>query len=346
MQRAFVELDRVWHSHTMCCPPRLRLSLVVALLVGSHAACTDDGASTGPPTSESLTEPGDGAELKSDSFGTPNGPPPGTVVRLQLEHGAFPFTGTLPNVVAYLPAHFDPAKPLGLVIYLHGWWNCADNVIRPKNGTCTAGRSAHNAYNLANQLEASGRNAIVLVPELMFEQASSDPGRFAEQDAFYDLVDEALTALSDQTGGLALWDVSTIVVASHSGGYKAAAGIAAVGGLWVDELYLLDSLYGETERFDGFISDDLAAFGASPPARRFVSVYSRDGGALAYTQAMAGRIAPAFGDRPTSVLDDRTTATLTSAQLGRGVIFKRTGLGHDDVPRYYFARLLATSSLP
>lgn len=327
----------------MRCPSRLLLSFV-ALFASVLAGCADDHP-TGPPTSESLTEPGDGAELKSDSFGTPNGAPPGTVVRLQLQHGAFPFTGTLPNVVAYVPKHFDPAKALGLVVYLHGWWNCADNVIRPKNGTCVAGRAAHNAYNLANQLEASGRNAILLVPELMFEQASSDPGRFAEQDAFYDLVDEALTALSDETGGLALWDVSTIVVASHSGGYKAAAGIAAVGGLWVDELYLLDSLYGETERIDGFITDDPTAFTA-PATRRFVSVYSRDGGALAYTQAMAKRIVPAFADSPDSVLDDRTTATLTNAQLGRSVLFKRTGLGHDDIPRYYFARLLGTSGLP
>jgi hypothetical protein len=46
------------------------------------------------------------------------------------------------------------------------------------------------------------------------------------------------------------------------------------------------------------------------------------------------------------VLDDRTTSTLTPAQYDRGLLFKRSGLSHDDVPRYYFRKLLETSSLP
>ncbi|MFO0744744.1 MAG: hypothetical protein U1F43_03585 [Myxococcota bacterium] len=325
--------------------PFLMIALASAALA---SACTSsDPAADGPPSSETLSEPSDGAELKADGSGVSTGTPPGTLVRLQLEHGAFPASGTLPNAVVYVPKAFDPTAPVGLVVYLHGFWNCAENVLRPKNGACVAGRAAHNAYNLANQLEASGRNALLLVPELAFEQASSDPGRLAEQDAFYDLVDEALTQLAaadDQVGSLALWDLTTIVVASHSGGYKAAAGIASVGGLWVDELYLLDSLYGMDDAFDAYLQDDLDALQAAPPTRRFADVYSKDAGTLAASQAMAKRAAAALP--AAALLDDRTTATLTTAQYAHGALFKRTGLGHDDIPRYYFGRLLATSSLP
>jgi len=38
--------------------------------------------------------------------------------------------------------------------------------------------------------------------------------------------------------------------------------------------------------------------------------------------------------------------TLVDADYAHGLVFKRSGLAHDDVPRYYFGRLLATSGLP
>lgn len=319
---------------------RLFLALPVLLL-----ACGEGPADSpsGPPADETLSESGDGAELKGDSFGTPTGTPPGTTRRLQIEHGAFPASGTLPNVVAYIPARFDPSQPFGLVVYLHGWWNCADNVIRPKNGACLPGRAAHNAYNLANQLEGANKNAILLVPELAFEQASSDPGRLTEEGLFYELVDETLTQLAPDIAGVGTWDATSIVIASHSGGYKAASGIASVGGLWIDELYLLDSLYGLEDTFDAWVEEDLEAFSASPPTRRLACVYSKTGGTLTRCQAMAGRM-DALTER--GLLADATSATLTTAQYANGLLFKRTGLSHDDVPRYYFGRLLATSSLP
>lgn len=324
-------------------PTRTLLALSALLL-----ACGEDQPdySLGPPADEVLAESGDGAELKGDSFGTPTGTPPGTTRRLQLEHGAFPASGNLPNVVAYLPARFDPSQPFGLVIYLHGWWNCADNVIRPKNGACLPGRAAHNAYNLANQLEGSNKNAILLVPELAFEQASSDPGRLAEEGLFASLVDEALTQLAPDIDSRTTWDVASVVVASHSGGYKAASGIVSVGGLWIDELYLLDSFYGLEDTFDAWVEDDLAGFAAAPPevpTRRLACVYSKTGGTLSRCQAMATRLSELTDS---GLLDDRTSATLTTAQYGHGLLFKRTGLSHDDVARYYFGRLLATSTLP
>lgn len=325
------------HRHLL-----LALSSTLLLACGQDAA----DAPSAPPATEDLGEPGDGAELKGDSFGTPTGTPPGTTLSLQLEHGAFPVSGDLPNAVVYVPSRFDPSAPFGLVIYLHGWWNCAGNVIAPKNGTCRPGGARHNAYNLANQLEASNRNALLIVPELAFEQASSDPGRFVEDGLFFALVDEALSHLTDPLAGRTVWDVASIVLASHSGGYKAASGIVSVGGLQIDELYLLDSLYGLEDTFDAFIEEDPAAFTAAPPegpTRRFACVYTKFGGTLDRCQAMATRLRELAGG---GLLDDRTTATLTATQYVNGLIFKRTGLSHDDVARYYFARLLATSALP
>lgn len=330
-------------------------TLATVTLATLATGCADDGdpaaTSDGPPATEVLSEPGDGAELKADGFGAPTTPAPGAVFRLSIEHGAFPADTArgLPNVVAYVPARFDATQPFGVVVFLHGFWNCAENVIRPKNGSCVPRGAIHNAYNLANQLEGSNRNAILVVPELAFEQASSAPGALENQDTFYAMVDEVMTQLADTTGGLTLWDAATIVVASHSGGYHAASGIITNGGLWVDELYLLDSLYGDDERFDAFVADNADLMAETPPVRRFATVYSQTGGTLAAAQAMAGRAKATLADHAVdaaTLLDDRTTATLTTAQYGHGALFKRTGLGHDDIPRYYFGRLLATSTLP
>ena len=41
--------------------------------------------------------------------------------------------------------------------------------------------------------------ALLIVPELAFEQGSSEPGGLAESDAFYALVDDTLSALSEAT---------------------------------------------------------------------------------------------------------------------------------------------------
>ena len=108
--------------------------------------------------------------------------PPATsaeTARLEIAHGAVAATPIRPNVVVYLPRSFDRSALLDVVVFLHGWWNCADNVLRPSDGACGVGRAPRNAYDLAAQLEDSRRNAILIVPELAFDQASSDPGERA-----------------------------------------------------------------------------------------------------------------------------------------------------------------------
>ncbi len=271
---------------------------------------------------------------------------PGETVELVLQSGAVPGSADRPNAVVYIPAGYDTSQP-NIVVYLHGWWNCARNVIRPRNGACAPGHAARNAYNLAGQLESAKKNAILVVPELMFEQASSDPGALGQADAFYALIDEVMTQLGDKVGNMGVWDVSQIAVASHSGGYIAAASIVKQGGLPISELWLLDSLYGNTGDFDAWVDsdDDRPAFATRPFTMRMSDVYTCCAGTLANSQAMAGR-AKSWFDDGSVVLDDRSGRTLGGADYAHGLVFKRSGLGHDDVPRYYFGQLLATSGLP
>jgi hypothetical protein len=300
----------------------MRWALLLALV-----GCAD-------PTADPADNGSDSADAKADSF---SATAPGRVLRLWLDHGVFPQTPAHPSALVYVPAHFDATPPLNLVVYLHGFNNCVDNVIRSTNGSCGSG--TRNSYALAAQLEASQKNALLLLPEVAYDRASADPGQLAVDNGFQALLGEVLGKLGD-VGNYTLNDVGTVIVASHSGGYKAAAGIANQGGVYVSEVWLLDSLYGETDQFDTWVTSDLDSIGAA--ARRFAAVYTATGGTLANSQAMATRAA-GWVDA-SSLVDDRTTATLSTTAFQHGLVFKRTGLSHDGVPRYYFLKLLSSSS--
>jgi hypothetical protein len=105
------------------------------------------------------------------------GPPTPATLELQLAAGAFlPHDATTPNAILYVPTRFTNDLPLDVVVYIHGFNNCIRNAIRPENGTCTPGGAVHNAYDLLTQLEASNKNAILLLPEVAFEMASGAIG--------------------------------------------------------------------------------------------------------------------------------------------------------------------------
>ncbi|HEY5925967.1 MAG TPA: hypothetical protein VIV11_29970 [Kofleriaceae bacterium] len=263
---------------------------------------------------------------------------------LTIAAGAFPPTADHPNVVVYAPHNFDPALPLELVVYLHGFNNCAENVIGDSAGLCTASGSPRPAAALASQLDSSARNALLVVPQLGFDTSSSNPGALGVADGFRALLAETLSALPSPLGPLDLAARRRVIVASHSGGYTAAAAIASAGGIAIDELWLLDSLYGQTAQFDGWVMADIASF-SSPPDRRFANVYTAGAGTRTNSEAMATRAASWVAADPSALVDDRTTMPIADADLGRGLVFKLSELSHDDVPRTYFARLLSTSPL-
>ncbi len=294
-------------------------------------------------------EPEDDAELGGfadgeAASGKADGAPAGrTVVLRDLEHAAFPGTGRV-DAVVYVPADYDPsAGPTDVVVFLHGHHNCVENVIRRGNGRCRPGGAPRQAYDLAAQLEASGRRAILLVPELAFDAASSAPGALGEPDGFEALLTEVGARLEPTLGApLSSW--GDVVVVAHSGGYRTASRIARVGGYPVRQLYLLDSLYDAVADFAAWIDEDLESF--APDAswrRRFASVYT-GGTPQTFSRALATSLAPRVASGV--LLDDRTTRTWSDADHARGLMFKRSGLGHDAVVRWYFGRLLAASELP
>jgi len=332
-------------------PPLALLAASLAVVGCGSGATAGDGAQ--PIDAGDASAPVDAA-APADATRPVLGP---ATFRLTLDAGAFPPTAAHPSALVYVPSGFDPTPPLAVVVFLHGFDNCVDNVVRDAGASCdpNGGTPVRAAYALAAQLEAAGRNALLLVPEIDFDVATGNPGTLGASGGFRALLDETLRDLAPVLGARTSADVGELVVASHSGGYQAAAGIAARGGVPVDELYLLDSLYGDFADFDAWVRQDLASFAAATdggsPARRFADVYTSFGGTLANSQQMADRAAgwlaadPALADAG-ALVDDRTTSTWSAGTYRHGLLFKQSGLSHDGVPRYYFGHLLATSALP
>lgn len=266
----------------------------------------------------------DEAHVLDDTFDDTHAdaPPRGEVIPLVLDHAAVVGTADRPNAVVYVPDGYDASHPAAIV-FLHGFYNCASNVVKSANSSCGGG--VRNAYHLAAQLDAAQKNALIIVPELAYDRASSDPGALPEAGTFAAMLDDVALQLATPLP-------EYTIVASHSGGYRAAAAIARDA--HVDELWLLDSLYGETSSFDAYIQ--------SAPAR-FANVYTVGGGTLANSQAEVSR-ARSWVDA-SQITDDRGKKVLDDEDFAHELVFKQSGLSHDDVPRYYFNRLVATSGL-
>ena len=184
------------------------------------------------------------------------------------------------------------------------------------------------------------------MPELRFNHGAPDPGRLAADGALRSLVDEVLWRVGDAYGGLSTARLVRTVVISHSGGFHAAAALATRGGLPVDELCLLDSLYGEEEAFFGFADAVLT----EPGQRCLINLYgsSTERRSLALL-ARARAVAAARGLDAAVVAGSDTPAA--AAQIlpgmpGARVVSQRVPIAHAAMPAALVGRLLAASRLP
>jgi hypothetical protein len=268
-----------------------------------------------------------------------------------LDGGVFAPTASHPSVLLYVPRNFDPRPPLSVIAYIHGFNNCVENIVRDAGQACSTGGAVRNAYSLAAQLEASGKNALFVAPEVEFDQANGNPGNLQYPGLFKRLLQETLNDAASVIGPHTTDEIGELIVVSHSGGYRAADDIVTYGGLPVREVWMFDSLYNwspTTTDFEAWAKQDLGSFRA--PFRRFCSFYTVLAGCAGTdcnSHMMADDIQRAYGTDAGVVLDDRSqTTTWSDAEYHHGFLYKWSSLAHDNIPRYYFERMLSTSGLP
>jgi hypothetical protein len=143
-----------------------------------------------------------------------------------------PFSGHYDDssVLLVVPQGLDVSKTVDLVFWFHGWHNNIDTALR--------------FYGLADQFAASGRNAVLVLPEAAKNAADSYGGKMRQEGMFNLLVADVVDALRREGIVPAGAAAGHVVLAGHSGAYSVMADILNHGRQPVDEVFLFDALYG------------------------------------------------------------------------------------------------------
>ena len=157
------------------------------------------------------------------------------------------------RVLLALPKGFDLARKFVIVVYFHG-------------NSATLERDVIGRQAVVDQLEDSGLNAVLVVPQLAVDALDSSAGRFWLEGAFKQFMAEAAQQLGRIAGraeARRAFEAAPIVLVAYSGGYDPAAYALAVGGLRdrIRGVLLLDAAFGESEAFaDWIVTNRRSAF--------------------------------------------------------------------------------------
>jgi hypothetical protein len=183
------------------------------------------------------------------------------VLRMTSAHTCFPDTGRAKgwldgdSVFRTVAGHYDDSSVLlvvpsglkrerevDLIFWFHGWHNNIDTALQ--------------FYGLARQFAASGREAVLVLPEAAKNAADSYSGKLRQRGDFRALVGDVVDELKRKgiVAGNAV--AGHIALGCHSGGYSAVADILGNGGVPVDEVFLFDALYGRVPVFLDWIKAD------------------------------------------------------------------------------------------
>jgi hypothetical protein len=226
------------------------------------------------------------------------------------------------TVAIFVPKGFQKGDATSLVFYFHGWRNNVDDTLKQ--------------FKVAEQLAASGVNAVLVLAEGPRNSPDSFGGKLEVTGVFKGLVDDVLTALKAR-GVVENTRPGSIVLAGHSGAYRVMAFILTRGGLTanVKEVYLFDALYGQMEKFAHWI-DRFPG--------KLIDIYTAEGGTK---------------DQSLDLMDDLRAweipfaavpeSTVTPELLKKNrLVFIDSPLAHDDVvaKNGQFRAYLEASALP
>jgi hypothetical protein len=227
------------------------------------------------------------------------------------------------TVALFIPQGFRPTATLDFVIHFHGWTNTVATTLR--------------TFHLVEQLVASGKNAILVIPEGPSNAPDSFGGKLEDADGFKRFMAEVIATLRTRADFKTQdFSVGRIILSGHSGGYRVIAGILDRGGLGknADEVWLFDALYGRTDSFLAW---------ADRTHGRLLNIYTDHGGTKAESEKLQARLIA----RGTPLLCAEEQTLSADALRQSRLVFIHTDLAHAEVAdaRQEFALFLKTSVL-
>lgn len=225
------------------------------------------------------------------------------------------------TVAIFIPKNFRVTDKVDFLVHFHGWRHTVSGTLEQ--------------YKLIDQFAASGKNAILVVPQGAYNVPDSYDGKLEDRNGFKRFMADVIATVKSN-GDLAdtNFELGNIILSSHSGGYEAVSSILARGGLsdHIREVWLFDSLYAGTEHF---VAWQKAQDG------RFVDMYTDHGG----TEYETGDLMASYKTNGVSFFfSEDTNATPQDLQTNK-LVFLHTDMAHDDTPvkRHSFQEFLETS---
>ncbi len=111
----------------------------------------------------------------------------------------------------FIPKGFRETGQIDFIVHFHGWKNHVEGVL--------------DEYKLIEQLAASGRNAVLVVPQGPRDAPDSFGGKLEDPDGFKRFMADVMDTLRQQSG-LKKKDfaLGQIILSGHSGGYEVMLG--------------------------------------------------------------------------------------------------------------------------
>jgi hypothetical protein len=227
------------------------------------------------------------------------------------------------TVGIFIPKGFRETGMIDFVVHFHGWNNNVDGVLK--------------RYQPIEQLIASGRNAVLIVPQGPYNASDSFGGKLEDPDGFARFMSDVMETLREKSVlKNKTFAMGNIILSGHSGGYQVISSILDHGGLTepVKEVWLFDALYARTDKF-------LAWWDKSQG--RLIDLYTEHGGTKGETEKLMATLK----DRGTALFFAKETETTPANLRESRMLFLYTDLPHDEVihKRQAFEKFLSTSCL-
>jgi hypothetical protein len=160
------------------------------------------------------------------------------------------------SVLMVISDHLQKPKEIDLVFWFHGWNNNIDSAVA--------------YFQLAAQFVEANSNAVLVLVETAKNAPDSYAGKLEQPNVFAGLVEDVIKALKNEKQISGNCRTGNIILAGHSGAYRAIAFILQIGGVPIQEVELFDALYSQTDKFINWIRKDSKS--------RFIHWYTNHGG--------------------------------------------------------------------
>ncbi len=227
------------------------------------------------------------------------------------------------SVAIFIPNHFHASDKVDFLVHFHGWRHTVAETL--------------SEYHLIDQLAASGKNVILVVPQGPFNAPDSSGGKLEDTNGFASFMNDVATTVKssgvlEQTN----FEIGNIILSGHSGGYKVMAAIVDHGGLSdkIKEVWLFDALYAGRENF---VAWQKANDG------RLLDIYTDHGG----TEYETADLLASVKTNGVSYWNGEDTAVTPDELRTNKYVILHSDMAHNDVvsKRHAFEEFLKTSCL-